>query len=473
MRNDRFFRNSAHRGWLNAVHPDDRPLVHNCWSEALRRGAGASEFRILRPDGDVAWVATRVTGLKNREGEYIGGIGTVVDITQRKRIEAASQRVHDEALAASRAKDDFLAMLSHELRTPLNPVLLLAGDAARNRDLPPGARADFDAIRKNIETEARLIDDLLDITRITHGKLVLEKQPLQANDLLLRAVAMVQSEADHKKIKLRLALGAQRQNILGDSVRLQQAFWNILKNAIKFTPEGGAVVVGSANAGAEWKLTIADTGIGIDAIDLNRIFEPFSQGSQSSRGGLGLGLAISKKLVEMHNGSIRATSEGDRRGAEFFISLPLQVASTSAAHHRPENDATMDLPSDSRQLARRSRILLVEDHEPTRAALTRLLLRRRLEVTGAASVAEARSVLNTSEQGFDLLISDIGLPDGSGYDLMNEVREEHGVEGIALTGYGMEEDVQRSYAAGFITHLTKPVKIESLDQALASALHRR
>jgi PAS domain S-box-containing protein len=460
------------RGWLDAVQAEDRPRLEAGWIEALRDGATAVEFRFRRPDGGVVWANLQGVPLKNAAGECTGCIGTVTDITDRRRSEAETKRANEEILAASRAKDDFLAMLSHELRTPLNPVLLLAGDAARNRDLPPGVRADFDAIRRNIEMEARLIDDLLDITRITHGKLTLEKQALEVHDVLRSALAMVESDIERKKIHLKLALTARRQTVLADPVRLQQVFLNLLKNAIKFTPENGDITVETSAAGADLEIKITDTGVGIAPADLETIFEAFSQAGQAGWGGLGLGLAISRKLVEMHSGSIRATSAGRQRGASFCITLPVIAAPKAAARSERPAPGTPPLAASGAQPTRRSRILLVEDHEPTRAALTRLLLRRRFEVTGAGSVAEARSFADEAKPGFDLVISDIALPDGNGYDLMNELREEHHLEGIALTGYGMEEDVQRSFEAGFATHLTKPVKIESLDQALDAILHR-
>ena len=460
------------RGWLDTVHAEDRPRLEAGWIEALRRGPASVEFRIRRPDGGIIWAQAQGLPLRNADGECTGCIGTVADVTDRKRSEAEAKRAHEEILAASRAKDDFLAMLSHELRTPLNPVLLLAGDAARNRDLSPGVRADFDAIRRNIEMEARLMDDLLDITRITHGKLTLEKQALEVHDVLRSALAMVENDIGRKQIQLKLALNARRHTVLADPVRLQQVFLNLLKNAIKFTPEHGGITVETNAAGAALEIKITDTGVGVAPADLESIFEPFSQAGRSGWGGLGLGLAISKKLVEMHSGSIRASSAGRQRGATFCITLPVVLAAKTAFRsERPVAGAPLAAASGA-QPTRRSRILLVEDHEPTRAALTRLLLRRRFEVTGAGSVAEARSFVEDAQAGFDLVISDIALPDGNGYDLMNELHEQHHLEGIALTGYGMEEDIQRSFEAGFATHLTKPVSIESLDQALAAMLHR-
>jgi PAS domain S-box-containing protein len=465
---------SMGRDWVKALHPDDQFRIEAAWNRTVAKGASASaEFRFRGPDGRIVWVQAQVSQLKQASGETTGFIGTVADITARKRAEEVLQRAHMDTLAASRAKDDFLAMLSHELRTPLNPVLLLASDAARNRDLPPGVRADFDAIRKNIEMEARLIDDLLDLTRITHGKLMLEKHTLEAHDMLREAIATVQSEIDLKQISLELRLNARQHTVSGDGVRLQQIFWNILKNAIKFTPEKGTITVQTDAKGSELSVSIADSGVGMTREELEHVFEEFSQGDKTGYGGLGLGLAISKKLAELHAGSIHASSEGPNRGATFCVNLPLApVGRKSTRPEPPSGPAAVTPPSAGKQPVRRSRVLLVEDHEPTRAALTRLLLRRQFEVTGASSMAEARSAIQNTEKDFDILISDIGLPDGSGYDLMAELRQAHDVEGIALTGYGMDEDVQRSHAAGFAEHLTKPVRIELLDQALAAVVQR-
>jgi len=460
-------------GWLNAVHSDDRANVERAMREKMRKKTPCTlEFRLEGPSGGIVWVQSHAVPLINSEGKVSGWIGTVADITDRKRVETDLARAHTETLAASRAKDDFLAMLSHELRTPLNPVLLLASDDARDRELPPGVRADFDAIRRNVEMVARLIDDLLDITRITHGKLTLERQNVGVHEILRNAIAMMESDLQRKRIGLKLALHASRETVLGDAVRLHQVFLNILKNAIKFTPEEGTIFVESFTDGRNLQVKITDTGIGISQSDLETIFDAFCQGSQTNRGtlGLGLGLAISKRLIELHDGSIQASSAGKGRGATFSISLPIAVSAKvdNRPHERPAEPAPS--PRIGSQPTRRSRILLVEDHEPTRAALTRLLLRRRFEVIGAGSVAEARSHVDQAQQEFDLLISDIGLPDGNGYDLMHQLRKDHKLEGIALTGYGMEEDVQRSHQAGFSTHLTKPIKIESLDQALAAVL---
>ncbi len=459
------------KGWLRTVHPDDRERVTSGWDKAVREGMSSSaEFRCVRPDGGIIWVHGHAVRLKDAEGQFAGYIGTVADITERKRAEAGWRHIHEQTLIASRAKDDFLAALSHELRTPLNPALLVASEAAGNPNLPPSVRADFETIRKNVELEARLIDDILDITRISHGKLKIDLQPAGIHTILSDAISIVQDEMKRKRITLTLKLTAKKQIVLGDATRLQQIFWNILKNAVKFTPENGAISVKTETGNSGLIVKIADTGIGMSVEEINRLFMEFSQGAHAGFGGLGLGLAISRKLAELHNGSIRASSQGKGRGATFTIELPLARRPgriSPAAEHISSGRVALPLPEKQAQSVS---ILLVEDHEPTRATLARLLLRRHFQVKTAASLAEARTL--AGKQDFDLLISDLGLPDGSGYDLMMEFQQQHPMKGIALTGYGTEGDIARSDSAGFIAHLTKPVNVESLENALSRALQK-
>jgi signal transduction histidine kinase len=392
--------------------------------------------------------------------------------------ETALHASEAQARAASRAKDDFLAALSHELRTPLNPVLLLATEAASNPQLPAEVRANFEMIAKNVALEARLIDDMLDLTRIASGKLGLERRPFDIHASLQDALAMVREEIDQKQILLTLKLHADRRVVLGDDVRLQQVFWNVIKNAAKFTPNGGQITIETATLedSGDVVVKVTDTGIGMTSVELKHAFEAFSQGDHATQnsphrfGGIGLGLAISQKMMEMHSGSISATSGGRNQGTTFLIKLPLLPATGHAKAARgllpPETLPSPVVDADEHHC----RILLVEDHVPTSRALAYLLMRRNYTVVTVGGVADARAA--ALRENFDLLISDIGLPDGNGYELMTELHDRHGLMGIALTGYGMEEDVSRSHAAGFVTHLTKPIAVQALDSALAAASQR-
>jgi PAS domain S-box-containing protein len=404
------------------------------------------------------------------DGNVTAVCGTTRLATERKRAEKEIEHARDQALAASRAKDEFLAALSHELRTPLNPVLLVASDAASNPDMPADARANFEMIRRNVELEARLIDDLLDLTRITRGKLILDKHPLDVREVLRDAIAIVQADAETKRIELIRNFEATALLILGDSVRLQQIFWNILKNAVKFTPERGSITIRAMASPESGKisLSITDTGIGLTSDEIGHIFDAFAQGDHATGsshrfGGLGLGLTISRMLVESHAGSLQATSAGRDQGATFVVEFPALPAAGLAAKSSVSEPAELSaIPTLKIHSGRR--ILLVEDHEPTRTALASLLTRRDYKVLTAVSVAEARALARQNQ--FDLVVSDIGLPDGDGYALMSGLRDEFGLKGIALSGYGMEKDVAKGKQAGFIAHLVKPVRVESLEKVL-------
>ncbi|HEY4989937.1 MAG TPA: PAS domain S-box protein, partial [Opitutaceae bacterium] len=355
--------------------------------DAALRGA-RQEFEIELPYSTLGlrWVHVVYEPLRAEGGIVAGIVSVLSDITQRQLAARELERARDEAVNASRAKDDFLAALSHELRTPLNPVLLLATDAASNPDLPPEVRDDFETVRKNVELEARLIDDLLDLTRITNGKMVLAHQAVDVHTVVRDALLTVKGELTHRKIEVVLQLADGRPVVRGDPVRLQQVFWNVLKNAVKFTPEGGKVVVATLMEPARgvFAFRVTDTGIGITAPELAHIFDAFVQGEHSRGagshrfGGLGLGLAISRKLVELHSGRITAASEGRNQGSTFVIEIPLETAAPGSEGKGTPGEvrspALTTVPAENGWP--RLSILLVEDHSPTRFALERLLQRR-------------------------------------------------------------------------------------------------
>lgn len=410
-----------------------------------------------------------------------------IEISQRKKAEEAlrdannklEQRVqdrvrdlkkaHDDLLAASNAKDNFLATLSHELRTPLSPVLLVASENVENAKLPAKIRSDFEMILKSVELEARLIDDLLDLTRIARGKISLDKKSTDAHEVLRDAIATVQDEIAKKKISLSLRLNAFQFTVFADAVRLQQVFWNIIRNAVKFTPNSGRIAIETEQRGDKWQIKISDTGIGMNQVEMSRLFTAFAQPESANNkfGGLGLGLAISQKLIELHAGQIRAFSAGRDKGSTFTIELPLAAAVHANSFVRSGPAAAVESYHPV-SVGSGLRILLVEDHEPTRSALSQLLTARGYRVTAAASLAEARALAGV--ENFNLVISDLGLPDGTGYELMSELRKRGAMKGIALTGYGMAEDVARSKDAGFVAHLTKPIRVQSLEAALDAAV---
>lgn len=365
----------------------------------------------------------------------------------------------DVAEAANAAKDQFLAVLSHELRTPLTPVLATVQAMESDPEFPAGYRQSIEMIRRNVELEARLIDDLLDLTRVAKGKLQLHPQPIDAHAGLRSALEICYDELRGKRQELQLQLEAKDHFVRADSARLQQVFWNLIKNAIKFTPEGGGISIRTQNEPpGQLRIEIRDTGIGIDPQLLPEIFNAFEQGERSITrrfGGLGLGLAISKALVDMQGGTLCADSAGRNKGSIFVIQLPVIAAPAVLA-----KSATPDGNSSNPVL----RILLVDDHEDTAKAMRRLLEREGHAITLAFNVNDALGEFHRNE--FDLLISDIGLPDGSGLELMREIRQRKNVRGIALSGFGMEEDIRKSKEAGFTEHLIKPINFQKLQDVI-------
>src|SRR6266576_1635760 len=368
----------------------------------------------------------------------------------------------EEKARSNLAKDEFLAMLSHELRTPLTPVLASALELENEPDVRQDVRESLQMIRRNVELEARLIDDLLDLTRIDRGKVQLNFEVVDAHTLLQNAVEICQPEIDRKHLAHSLSFAAQKVHMRADSARLQQIFWNLINNAVKFTPTNGQITIITSNdSDGQLRVEIADTGMGIEQEMLPKIFDAFEQGGRTQSGGLGLGLAISKTLVEAHRGTITAQSPGRNKGSTFALAFPTcQKAETQIA------------PGQLPTFAERQpmRILLVEDHEDTNRSLTSLLRRRGHYVQSALTCQSALEV--SAKEQFDVLISDLGLPDASGIDLIQKLASKPAL-GIALTGFGMEQDIRKSREVGFQHHLVKPIdlnKLESLIQQGAVSL---
>jgi PAS domain S-box-containing protein len=392
------------------------------------------------------------------------------DISERKRFEderkshlASEQSLRMEAETSNHAKDKFLAVLSHELRTPLTPAVMTIHAIEVDPDLPVQFREDLAMVRRNIDLEVKLIDDLLDLSRITSGKLRLQMQPVSVHEVLAHAIHNSISAASGKRLHIRQDLHATNDRVTADPARLQQVFWNLLRNATKFTPEGGNITIGTSNPGSDGRLLveIQDSGVGIAADNLPRIFDAFEQGDARTTllfGGLGLGLAIAKAVVEMHGGTIVAASDGRDQGSTFTVRLntaPQSMAKQSPSpHHVPMG----------RQESRSCRVLLVEDHPDTARTLARLLTHSGCSVKTAHSVASALQL--AAAESFDILVSDIGLPDATGYELMEQIRDRYGIKGIALSGYGMDDDMRKSREAGFVEHIVKPVNVVQLQAVI-------
>lgn len=388
----------------------------------------------------------------------------LVDLTERRASERARheadlerQRLsaHErEVRAAGEAKDRFLAVLSHELRTPLAPIFF-ALDALEMRPGNEDVRASLELIRRGVRMEAELIDDLLDVTRIVHGKLHLARRPVELRGILEETIAAVRSQQHGVARNLVVELGDASYWVHGDPTRLRQIFGNLLENAVRHTPPDGTVRIRVTPPNGEARVEVSDTGRGFDPSLAESLFEPFVQEArpEGGRSGLGLGLAICKGLVEAHGGTIEGHSDGPGTGARFVVCLPSVPA--------PDPAALVVPPA----IVRPMRILLVEDHGDTADALAEVLRLEGHDVVVAATVAEA---LTLDVDAFDVIVSDLGLPDASGCDLLRALRQRSAVPAIALSGYGTSDDLRRSAEAGFQEHLVKPVDTERLVQAIAA-----
>lgn len=380
-----------------------------------------------------------------------------------------------EALeAAHQAKDDFLASLSHELRTPLTPVMAVVGLLETDRRLPDDVVADLRMIQRNIGVQSRLIDDLLDLTRIAKGKIDLNLQLVCVATLLKECAEIMSSTLVGAGLTLDLRIDLpEAVRVHGDGARLQQVFWNILSNSVKFSPGKGVITVGARlheESGNGIELTFTDEGPGISEADIERIFMPFEQAAtlrnRTRHQGLGLGLSIARAIAELHRGRIQAWPAGPQGGGRFTVHLPLATPFPVA----PPDKITAIPPPPPIPMRSALRILLVEDHEDTGRTLCRLLARRGYEAIHARSCGEALELFG--ERKFDFLLSDLGLPDGTGVDLMIRLQQlSPGLPGVCMSGYGMESDVARTREAGFQLHLIKPVRVQALEEAILSIAH--
>jgi len=378
-------------------------------------------------------------------------------------------RLRRELISANAAKDQFLALLSHELRNPLTPVIAMVCELEARAPEEEDLRQPLEVIRRNVELEARLIDDLLDVTRIAKGKLQLTFEITSIHETLQRAYEICFEDIRQNNLHFDFRLRAEHDYVNADPARLQQVFWNLIKNGVKFTPGGGQIVVETRNLDDERiEIRTTDTGIGIEPGKMEKIFNAFEQGQSAiSRrfGGLGLGLAISKAMVKAHGGTITVASDGLGKGASFSVVLNTVPAPVEASPVLP-------VPSLNDRKARsgeeRPHLLVVDDHHDTCIGMKMLLERRGYQITLAHTAGQA--IEQAQQRKFDLLISDIGLPDRSGYELMKELRAKNAMPGIALSGFGMENDIRKARAAGFSQHLTKPINFDRLDEAIQSLL---
>jgi PAS domain S-box-containing protein len=463
----------------------DRPTL--AWHlRRCRLGEEAVSELILTPPNRAAAlpIELRSSRIGERHDRYVTA---VLDVSDRRRLQADRARLtgaEREAREASRAKDNFIAVLSHELRSPLTPVLA-AVTAIQSGRLPAFDIARLcETIHRSVLAESRLIDDLLDVTRIVSGKIRVDKRAVDLHDIAKEALEALAEEFQGKQQAVTVQLDAVAHSVDGDALRLRQVIANLLRNAVKFTPERGEITVRSWNKDGNTLIEVSDSGIGIAPHSLQRIFNPFEQAEDGAReGGLGLGLAICKGIVDLHGGTIVASSGGQGKGARFVVELP----TCAAAPHETEAKAKLKMqpkartqiptegrapgsgPPDSAPGPSRgeARLLLVEDNRDIAESLSYLL---RMESFDVRTVSTAQEALALDLADVDLVISDLGLPDLSGHQLMRLLQKKRKLPGIALSGYGTETDVRASRAAGFAQHLTKPVDLNVLLHEIRTAL---
>ncbi len=461
---------------------------------AAEKGSFQDEGWRLRRDGSTIWASVTITALRGEDGRLLGFAKLTRDLSDRKRAEAlerASQQREEvleaervarmSAQRATRIKDEFLATLSHELRTPLNAivgwihVVKKAGASLKPDDL---AHA-LGVIERNARAQTQLIDDLLDLSRILSGKIRLDLQRVSLGDVVQRSVESAEPVAQTKEIRLTTVVDPAPLIVSGDAARLQQVLWNLLSNAIKFTPKGGRVQVLLQRVNSHIELSVSDTGIGIPASFLPQVFDRFSQRDSSttrSYGGLGLGLAICKQLVELHGGTIRVTSEGENRGSTFSVELPVSIVQLDDEQAERHHPTQSEWGTDAVAMPRLAgvHVLVIDDEPDARELLQRLLENQSATVTAFASAEEALEALKTLRPS--VIVSDIGMPRTDGYQFMRSLRamESKGerIPALALTAFARAEDRKRSLLAGYQAHLAKPFDVAELVLVLADLVGR-
>ncbi|HXS28638.1 MAG TPA: ATP-binding protein [Steroidobacteraceae bacterium] len=459
------------------LHPEEDRIL-----EEIRAGHRIERYETvrLRKDGSRIHISLTVSPILDSAGRIVGAAKIAHDITRlhalmsdRETLLEAERTARAEAERMSRLKDEFLATLSHELRTPLNAIQgwseLLQHPGAKAEDVRRG----LEAIARNVRIQAQIVNDLLDMSRVISGQVMLEVRPTSLQEILGHAIDAVRASAENKSIRIQTLIDSKIGPVRGDPTRLQQVLWNLLSNAVKFTPKRGRINVILERVDSHVEVTVEDTGIGIDPDFLPFVFERFRQGEAGiSRryGGLGIGLSIVKNLVELHGGSVRAKSPGKEQGSTFTVALPL-------FHVRPDDDRTSQTsqsdPLQKIELPRLdgTRVLLVDDDVGGCELVSAILTARGASVRCVASGADGLDVL--SRESFDVVLSDVGMPEMDGYEFMRtlrkaEARKSKLTPAIAVTAYAGSADRQRALLSGYQMHIAKPIEAAELIAAIAS-----
>lgn len=453
------------------INEETRQTVESPVIKVLREGviAGLANHTLLvKRDGTETPIDDSGAPIRDSSGELRGVVLVFRDFTNYKIAEQGLRDARDELDAANRAKNQFFATLSHELRTPLTPVMATLSLWESDISLSESMRGDVQMMRRNIEMETRLIDELIDLNRILKGKVSLKLEVADVHELISSVLRMYSSEIYSRGVTVATHFAAQRHYVNCDLDRLQQVFWNILRNAAVNSPNGGHINVQSFNDGSSVCIAFRDTGIGMSPETIQKLFKPFEGNAHENPGlseGLGLGLSISRALIVQQRGEITASSPGLGLGSEFLVRLPSEQQNPQPA--TVANSPTTIAAGSSKRL----RILLAEDHVDSATAMARMLSHFGHEVDTAGSSAAALGLYR--QRDYDLVLSDIGLPDGNGLDLVRKMKETRDVPAIALTGFGTEEDIVQSQKSGFVRHLTKPVNFQQLKEAIEQLFSRK
>jgi PAS domain S-box-containing protein len=461
-------------GWQSVHDPEILPAVIKRWKASLETGEPFEmEFPLKGADGAFRWFLTRVNPLRDSDGRLLRWFGTNTDVDGQRR-------TAEELREANRLKDEFLATVSHELRTPLTAILGWAHLLRTGQLDDKNSTSALETIERNARAQAQLIDDLLDVSRIITGKLRLDVRQVDPASFIEPAIEALRPAAEAKDVRIQKVMDTGVVSVAGDPARLQQVVWNLLSNAVKFTPKGGKVQVRLERINSHIEIAVSDTGAGIEPEFLPHVFERFRQADQKTtrqHGGLGLGLAIVRHLVELHGGTVEAESPGEGRGATFVLKLPVvplyQKDNLAERVHPSDRDTfhAYECPERLDGL----KVLVVDDEADTRELLKVGIGQCGAEVSTAGSAREALEAI--AEQRPDLIISDIGMPSEDGYELIRKVRALPAASGgkipaIALTAYARTEDRLRALRAGYQSHIAKPVELAELVAVMASLLQR-
>jgi PAS domain S-box-containing protein len=455
--------------FFEAVPEEEFVEVREEYRAAVRKGETLTrEQQLRRHDGVYRWHLARMVPERDGLGRITGWICTATDIDENRRLLASEKEARSQAEIANRTKDEFLATVSHELRTPLNAILgwtrMLRSGAVEQKSMPRV----LETIERNARAQTQLVEDILDVSRIIAGKMRVDIRFIDLHGVVRAALESVRPAAEARGVELAAEMTPESAEFCGDPDRLQQVIWNLLSNAIKFTPRGGRVSVSVDRQDSQARIVVSDTGSGIPRDFLPHVFDRFRQADSSitrAQGGLGLGLAIVRHLIEVHGGTVEARSDGENQGSTFTVCMPLRAVAGGIADERKTPAGDLEVRLDGIE------VLVVDDEPDARELVSAVLTRSGARVRQAASLEDALARLR--EQKFDVLLSDIGLPQQDGYALMRRVRELSPAEGglvqaAALTAYAGEDDQRRALAAGFQAHVTKPIEPADLTLLVSS-----